>query len=433
MIVGVVVGLSSLWIGQTGAASLDERLAEGEKAMSAGAYEQAYDTFSAVFKDYPDNERVNMALGQAAFAAKKYPHAAMAYERVLMLNAGNDRARAELARAYFEMRQYELAREEFETILTHPLPASVRQNIEQFLARIKSQTKRGDVWGRLNVSATYDDNANYGPDVTLVDTSLGLLLLDESATAQEAWGAAATASGGGYYDVGAPGAWSAIGDVGAYATWLDNVTDQELTLVRAGGGAQHVGGRALFQAPAAFQYLERGHDPYLEVYSARPTVLYVLSERWQNIAALPLEARDYDGRTDRDGSYVALEETLKRLLGDDRRCSLALGGVVFLEDTKDEVWSNDGWEANLAGECRLPWRVSASVRVRYRDTDYDEAGALELEPRRDRQWQGTMGASKAIGKRWSLDAAYQYTDTDSTFDLYTYTRNTITLGMTVSF
>ena len=410
----------------------DPRFVEGQKAMAAGDAQKAYDQFSELFKENPADEPINAALGQAAFAVGKYSHAAMAYERILMMNSKNDWARLELGRTYFAMKQHELAREQFATVLAHEPPLIVKQNIEQFMNRIQSDLRRGDGWGRLDVGLFYDDNVNYGPISDLIDTSIGKMQVDDHTQPKEAVGFSSALSLSGYYDVGEKDDWSLIGDVGYYNTILDRAHDQELLLFRSLGGFQYAARRFLLQLPATAQYLERGYDSYLRAFGARPTGLFAINKDVQSITTGTAEERRYTDYSDRDGPFMSLDQTVKHYFGAERH-SLALSAQGFVEDCDAGEYANKGWEAAATGEWRLPWSSMAYMRLKFRDARYDEQAALEMEARHDQQWQGLAGLNKIITRWWGVDLNYQYTDNQSTYDLYDYRRNVVTLSTSLTF
>ncbi|MBI3986071.1 MAG: DUF560 domain-containing protein [Lentisphaerae bacterium] len=410
----------------------EQKLKEGEEAFKAEQFEKAYDIFSALFREHPDDIRINFALGEAAFAVDKLSHAALAYERILMKDPKNDRARLELGRVYFAMKQYEFAQEQFRNVLEHNPPPIVRQNIEKFMARIKAERRTGDWWGRLEIAGFYDDNVNVGPDSELINTTLGDLSLNPETQAQDVLGISVSASVDGYYDVGEKDGWSAFGDGSVYVTRLNDATEQELELYKLGGGLQRPSAKGLLQLPLSVQHLVRGHDRYMDIYSLRPTYLHALSTTWHWISTVAGERRDYVDLDTRDGYYTALEQTLRWFLG-EKKHALSLGAIAFRENTRDDAFTNNGWEGSLLGELRLPWKMTSYMRLRFRDSYYEDREPLATEDRHDRQWQGIAGLSKALTRQWGVNASYSYTDNASTFDLYEYTRNIITVSTYWSF
>ena len=414
------------------AQSFDAQFTEGKKALDAGKFNKAYDIFSALFKEQPDNEKVNSAMGQAAFGCGKLSHAAMAYERILAQNPKNDWARLELARTFFAMEQYELAEEYFKDVLDHEPPQLVRQNIEQFMAHIRTKTRAWDFWGRLDVGGFYDDNVNYGPDSDLIDTSLGILKIADETAPQQAYGVFSALTLSGFYDLGERGGLSAYGDGGFYGTLLDHVHSEELALYRANAGLQYAGKRSLLQVPFEYQYLDRGHSHYLSAYGLRASGLYAFTRDWHGMAQAIGERRDYAILDSRDSWYYALEGTGKRYFG-PKRHSVDLSAQGFYEDAREDVYANQGFEVSLTGEYRLPWQTTAYLQLGLRNAYYVGREALAPENRHDLQWQVLTGLNKVITRGWGVDASYQFTDNDSTFDLYDYSRNVVTLSTFVVF
>ncbi len=428
---GILVSLVCLVLvvacGLAGAQPFDEKLAAAQKTLEAGDYAKAYDNFSALFREQPQNEKVNIGLGEAAFATGRLSHAAMAYERVLAVNPKNDWARLELGRTFFSMQQYEQAEEYFKAVLDRQPPPLVKQNIEQFMAHIKTKTRVWDFWGRMDVGVFYDDNVNYGPDSDLIDTTLGLLEMDPDATSHAACGVFGSLSLSGFYDIAEQGGLAAFADGSFYGTLLDNVHSEELLLYRANAGLQYAMRQSLFQLPFSYQYLDRGHSHYLSVYGVRASGLHVFTRDWHGMARLLSERRDYAELDSRDSWYYAFEATGKRYFGPMRH-SAELSVQGFYEDAKENVYGNNGFEISALGEYRLPWQLMAYARLRYRNAFYEEREALAPQDRHDMQWQTLIGMNKAIARNWGLDLSHQFTYNDSSFDLYDYSRNVVTLS-----
>ncbi|MCK5405400.1 MAG: tetratricopeptide repeat protein, partial [Desulfobulbaceae bacterium] len=107
---------------------------QGKKYFNAADYEKAYATFFKAFELDPANLSLNFILGRAAYEMGDYEAAVMAFERILIADPEVIRVKLELAKSYYLLGSFETASSFFEELLTADLPASVRQNIEAFLA-----------------------------------------------------------------------------------------------------------------------------------------------------------------------------------------------------------------------------------------------------------------------------------------------------------
>ena len=87
----------------------------------------------------------------------------------------------------------------------------------------------------------------------------------------------------------------------------------------------------------------------------------------------------------------------------------------------------------MIGDAEIARGVAAYMKVKYRSGDYAERETLAPETRRDKQYQFATGIRKPLGRRWGLGLSYQYTANDSTFGLYEYQRNVVTLSASGSF
>ncbi len=107
---------------------------QGKKYFNAADYEKAYAIFFKAFELDPANLSLNFILGRAAYEMGDYEAAVMAFERILIADPEVIRVKLELAKSYYLLGSFETASSFFEELLTADLPASVRQNIEAFLA-----------------------------------------------------------------------------------------------------------------------------------------------------------------------------------------------------------------------------------------------------------------------------------------------------------
>ena len=413
-----------------GAATLEE----GWKVYDAGDYNHAYEIFSELIRENPENEKVNFAFGMAALSRGKLSHALFAFERVLMSNPGNQRARLELAWTYMAMEQYELARREFQQVRDSSPPEQVLRNIDRYMAHIDKVTSPWSFVGQVNAGAFHDDNANFGPASRNVETLIGDLEVSSNSRPQSTWGFSLSAAGQAYYELGEKRYWQLEGGLIAYQSWMDEASELEIGFYRGYLGLRRMGKTTLLDIPLKMDHLQYGHSSLINVAGMEPSLLFAPSLDWNHVTRVFLEYRDYYHETTRDGSYARINQAVKRSFGLSRHSvSLSLG--AFREKANNESFANQGLEAGFSGELKLCAKNTLYASADVRTIDYDEVllSDLQDEARSDEQWQFQAGARRAFGQKWAVDLNYRHINNDSNFGLYNYERNIIAVSSILAF
>jgi|GEM_PF-2021655 len=415
-----------------GVARVDSRFAEATKAMEKGDGAVAFGILMQLFREHPGDPELNLALGQAAFVAGKYSHATLAFERLVRMDPENDRARLELAKSYYAARQYSLSRDEFETVLAHNPPPNVRKNIGAFLALIEKTEQRSGFGARLDFGLFNDDNANIGPNSSVIETSLQnmTITLDETSLPIKSFGQYLATGVWGHYDPGRKGRWIITWNGTGYKSWLKKeVKNRETLYAGINAGVQRGEQKYLLRIPAKVEYLALGGDRLMNIYGIAPSYMRSIgnSRAWYMTAQAAVESRKYATLVDRNGPYYALGCEIGRYF--KKPAAMMSGGInAFYENTEAGAYRNKGGEVSLNGEIGTICKIVAYGRLKYRIARYAEPEPLAPEARRDNQLQATIGFRRPVAESWSVDVNYQRTSNNSTFDLHEYRRNVVTIG-----
>lgn len=420
---------------------LDARTDVGRQALAATELSAAYRILTKLFTQDPANENINFALGIVCCSIREFGRAQLAFERVLQTTPGNDRARLELAHAYLAGGQPGLATKEFETVLARRPPPSAVKAIEAALREARRGLSRWS-WGvRAETGWMNDDNVNVGPDSRTIwiapilygDTSISNLTVGESSRPVRADGLFAAVSVSTAYDIGSKETWVVTVDGSYYQNWLSDASEYESLFGLASVGLKRIGARSMTQIPVRMALMNFGHDPLLESYGIAPSYLYACGESGslQANTSATVEWRNYYRLDDRDGYTALFSEELKQYLGNGGH-NISAGVSASYDNARADAYSGVGVSGAIGGELVLPLHVVAYARYRYARTTYAEREPLAPEDRVDAQTQVRVG----IGRRtrsWGVDACYQHTVNDSSFQLYQYTRNVVTISLSGAF
>ena len=380
--------------------------------------------------------RKYLEIGLASADREQYPEAADWFRKALALDASNHRARLELGRALYAQHDYDSARREFETVVAANPPLDVLRNIQRYLKDIESKPSNEWIW-RLDyeVGAFYDDNVNVGPastSVRIAPVSFGGSILDtlvvngSSKPAEDAgvYGSLSVQADRG---VGSRD-WRVFGGASYYQSVLDDETEYELAMASAQAGLRRARARDILAVPIRYDHIARGHEGLVDVIGVYPTYLWARSDDWRWLGQGEVSHRNYNELNYLDSWHAELSGVAIRLL-DQGRNSFFAGAGVFADDADDDAYSYSGPQVQTGLQRSLPLGFTFTPRLVYRLERYDDRETLAPDDRRDSQWQFIGELSHAVGRRMSAVLADQYIDNHSTFDLYEYDRNIVTLSL----
>jgi opacity protein-like surface antigen len=146
-----------------------------------------------------------------------------------------------------------------------------------------------------------------------------------------------------------------------------------------------------------------------------------------------LEQRAYNRVSDRNGQYYSAGQYGRFFFGEAGHQFL-IGASYLGAATDKNRYDYDGWQALARFDFKLPYNFTLSPYASFGQEYYNgPATALETRDRRDdRRILGT-DLTYAINDAWSLEFGYQYRNTDSTSNLYTYDQHVARMGVAWSF
>jgi tetratricopeptide (TPR) repeat protein len=420
---------------------LDARNEQGRSARASGDLDRAYNMLSAMLRDSPASERINFALGMVCASMDDYARAQLAFDRVLLSNPANDRARLELARSYVEGGQFALAKKEFDTVLDHGPPPGVVRSIEESMKVVRKELSKWSYSARAEAGLIHDSNVNVGPEsgsirispIVVGSSAISNLTVQASSKPVRANGLYTAIGLSAAYDLGEKDSWSAIAEGSFYNNVLSGASAFESLFGQAAVGLKLMGAKTMFAAPLKAGLINYGHAPLMEVYGFNPSHLCACGDSGglQFLSSASYEWRNYYRLDNRDGYSVSASESVRKFIG-DRGSSVSAGVSAAYDRTRSETYQGASYAANVAGELALPMRLTAYARGRFSRTAYDEREALAPDKRTDRQTQFCVGVTRRT-KAWGVDANYQRTGNNSSFDLYQYSRDVFTVALSGEF
>ena len=410
--------------------------------MKAGQLKRALEVFTALLKEDPADERINLYYGLTCLSLKDYSRARLAFERVLQANPGNDRGRIELAQTHALQRQYHLATQEFETVLSHNPPKAVKENIEQYLRKMKTASNRWTASGRLDTGVFSDDNVNVGPDSQIISIapivfgtqSITELTLGEESKPTRGKGGFGSLSLSTAYDVGAEAGWLLAADGLAYLSLIKDMSKHDSLFCQASVGPQKSDSRSMIQLPVKVAHISSGHDPLMTSYGLAPVFAYAPGSegQFQLLTSLSAERRDYRKLNDRDGYFCSASETLRYAWAHGKH-SVLTSFAIMRDNTVANIYQYDGWSSTSGINIQAHERATVYAQVKFAGSDYAEKETLAPRIREDKLQQYLVGINSPLSAALLLDINYQKTSNQSSFSLYEYNRNVATVSMRYTF
>lgn len=427
----------------------DQRLKTGKELFDAGAYNDAFLIFSQLFRENPENREINFFLGRAAFEKGDYETALMAFDRLLIETPDDHRTKLEMARCHIRLGSAEAARGLFNEVLsTHP-PEAVRKNIEAYLDYMDQGEKRHALNGFLSFDAAYDTNANSFSSNPKVNfeileqiTSGALVTTEEEDVVLSLMGQLNHR----YAFENQRLSWKTSGT--AYHSLYQEVTDLNLNYLSLGTGPSLKVMKADIDTRLYYTYIMLDGVSYMDACGLGLSFSHPLFSSLSAFLMAKWEVIDYENPLDeKDGNTMGLNTGLLYSTG-KTGVTLSIDGEKTEADEDWNTFERIGTTLSVMRE--LPWDVTISAIFSYRFTSYfdpDEAyltfekglepGALEV--REDKYLSGTLGVSKKIwrsgknGRSLSGQIMATLIDSDSTYSLYTYDKQTVSLGVVYGF
>lgn len=423
--------------------SIETRLQHAENARLSGDFPAAYKILGQLLDDAPGNQDVNFSYGMTCLELGYTSRAELAFQRILQINPGNHRARLELARTLTASGRFLEAQVELETVLLSNPPPRVRENIENYLAQVRSMSgKRFDQGFQLELGIFYDSNVNVGPkaDIIPIDPlSFGFIVIDYLTVGKDSkprgdYGMYLSGRCRFRFDPGHPGAWSTEAGALFHANTMYTEHDYRLLYYQLHAALNRSVREHQITLPIRYSHIYRSGDSLMQSVGGALSYGAILPPgRDQRVTLLAdLQWRDYTDRSDRDGLYAFGGMAFDQFIG--KRKHLAGLGVTYYRDFADAaIYEKSGLRWNLQGTLNLPWRCALYTRVHYSVEEYREREPLAPDDRKDTQIQATIGLRKRLTPQWFFDANHQATRNESSFDLYDYRRHVTTVSTSYFF
>jgi tetratricopeptide (TPR) repeat protein len=393
-------------------------------------YENAFRAFKLLFFKEMANPKINFYLGLCAFELGDYDGAIAAYERVLFVEPGNLRCRFEMGRSYYALKMYEQAEIEFRKVLLHSTDARLIDAVKKYITTINQFRKRHFLSGSLAFGVLWDDNINNGNEHIIP-------ILGNAPVNQKLpdYGHMQHAALSYLYDGGDKNGFFWYNRTNLYNKSYAASEAYGIVFARLQSGVQYKSSRFLFIIPLGMEYLRYGGEAYLKASDLSVHCYIPL----QNRAILSLLATAKEEVNLKSGNEDFDAKTNEVTLG-----LLNAGGERFpgvtLHLSQKERRKNGGDESSvnttarifkLGYQQKLDDTLSVYPQYLYREQLFLEKQTFWFEPlpfrRHDTSRRFSIAMIYSFGADASATLGLAHTRFDSTYALYSYEKNDITL------
>ncbi|MBC8108686.1 MAG: tetratricopeptide repeat protein [Anaerolineae bacterium] len=236
-----------------------------------------------------------------------------------------------------------------------------------------------------------------------------------------------------------------------YFSWYLDLSDFDIASFQLGPFLNwHFSENWFFSARYGYNYVQLGHEPYLNRNIITPQLTYIEKNFGYTSAYFQFESRQFDEATptpalDRDGQIYAIGIVqginLPPIFRDAGPANLDLS--YRFEDQVAQGSDFDGLFHTLSATIFVPlpvWKLRADLGLSVAYDGYTNANSLDDEGRDREDWEYniTVGLSRQINKYFTVRADYTYTDHDSNVktggvDPYSYDRSQAGVRLIITF
>lgn len=412
-------------------------LEQARKLYQEKKYEDSFDEYAELIFEQPmASARIHYEQGLAALKMKNPAQAAACLERAVTLNPAFLDARVLLAKCYTDMNLQDAAKDQLNRILAGPVPREVRDTVGRYLSFVEDSERRWRISGLLEISAFYDSNVNYGPLHDRITTPMGTMRLEDM-DETDSCGVGLGFSGDFSYRLSEQAnGWYTFANLQGYQSILENNADDfNLLAFRTRAGLRHLEQDSLLEVNGAYNYIGQGDHSLLNGYGVDVGGAILQSDRICHSLYGHYEYRDYLRSFAERGNYVALDYSIRYALDENAKSSVRLLLRAFNNDTDRKAMDNYGTEVHLLAETALPWGLQIYGGGGWRYSKYGDIlyPIIQDDKREDNEAIALIGIRKRLPMNLQADLSYRHSRTYSSFDLFEYDRDIVTLVLSKRF
>ncbi len=408
---------------------LDQKLADALIHYYDRKYASALPLFKEIAGDIETMD-VLFWLGTCASRVGEYELAQQKLEKLLSIDPQLHEARLELAGVYFQTGQKAEAQRELETVKAAAPSAEFEKKIDAALQKVKRQGVNYDWNLRASIGYMYDDNINSGPEQKTYQVATGTLRPASGRAKTDDSAALFNVFGNFLYDLGERKAWMWNTALSFYSKSYFDYSEFNYMNVDLYTGPWWVGKRDIFKMPFGYLYDEFGSDRLSHIFHIDPTFEHHFCRYFSLKGLYSYRHRKYfaDQNANLENKNYRYELRPTFYLGQRRHIISILGG---LDDRNAEV-DRLSYDAPFVGGsyfARLTPTTECYLRYTWSKKDYKEPPLDYTEIREDTVNEFIAVLSQYFFTDFFVSLSYNFLNSDSNADIYSYDKSTYAIKL----
>lgn len=392
----------------------------------------------------PDNLDGYFALAKLAEKTGEFKTAEEAYLHMIEKAPKIDRIKLDLGLLYVKTGELEKAKSLFETVLANNPPEKVKENINGILEKVKYAMKTHIISGSASFGVNRDSNATSAAstgETTFSDISIPLA---ENSTKKEDAQIFATTSLSHLYkfDNNKSNIWSATFNTAGTLYKTSQTTEHQLDIslasIKSGPTLNLNKLKTQISAAGNLSIINLNSFKYLKTRGGELTLKYAPTSKLILDNTVAYEYRYF---------YNSPTSTNTGRTGNAYQNKV---GATYVLTEKDILTSSLTWRNESAREAKnaffqinlglgyirqLPYDITASASATFKRTHYDDfdTSISSTILRRDLEKTFTLALMKKLPKNISLTTSYQYKNSNSNIQNYTYDNHRVSTAVGWSF
>jgi len=412
--------------------SLHAKVEALELLLKEERFSEAYQLGLQLMPEQAGNPNFDMAFGIAALKTGEYDQALFAFERVLMFDSKAPAPRFELARTYFMLGNLNVARRHLNQLLdaTPQLPPAAMKRVQWYLAAIDAReagkavaTSDGVTRFYLGARLGYDSNPNNmtKKDVLLFDV-LPLTMPKVKSDTYHKLQAGVTR----YQQQSESWGWFAGANASLKGFHGDHSDMDNYNLGLQGGGIL-LGKDWRLSLPVQINKQARDDDNEVLVLALAAQFNQRIDSQWDYTAFGQLASIDFKPNDQRDATSVTAGIVYAYRIDDQLK--LHAGPVIGIENANEDEYNRNTYGLRTGAAYTFYDDQRLDFNLSYLETSHKSEDTAFLKKRRDDQLGATIKFSHRHKQTWLFDLELNYSNHDSSLNLYNYRSTQLSAGV----
>lgn len=400
--------------------ALDMKLAHALKLYYDGKYDEALPMFTQIAQQL---ETVDLAVfeGKCAARAGDIERSIRIFQQLLSEDPNRHRARLELADTLYQADRFAEARGELKKIESASPPKSMINEVNTRLERIEQQRQVFRWTLFFTQGLQYDDNVSAGPDQALIETSLGVLSLDENQRETDSANWLSSLNAYMRYDMAERGGAFWDGGLDFFFSKSFEDSDFDYLSVDVSTGPGWMWGKSMTRLLAGYTDTTYGQDHLSGIVYVKPDVEFFFTDTFSVEASYTVSDHDYSQSEYRDYDATSHQASLgHNLYLDNARHIISAFLSLESRDADTDRTSFDAIAFTVSYFTRFRSNTELLIEYEWRAREYDDPPEFYTVDREDTRNTFNVIISQKLNDLFFVSVEFLYIDNNSNADLFDY-------------